>query len=112
VKGDGVHIWVCPRYQRLRDLPMPEAAARGQDVLVECLARKGVNETDAYAVPFGFEEMSFDRALDDREQSFVTETRELGPKREGHLLPNHRGHRQRLSHVLAEPPHPSVDHLP
>ena len=90
---------------------MPESATRRQDAFVERLAGERVDEADAGAVPFGRQEMRVDRLLDDRQQRLVAEVGHLGPERERRLLPDHRGHRQRLAHLLAEPLHPPVDHL-
>ena len=90
---------------------MPEAPPRRQDALVERLPRQRVDEADARAIPLRRQQMGLDRPLDDRQQRLLVEVRHLGPERERHLLPDHRGHRQRLAHLLAEPGHPPVDHL-
>ncbi len=111
VVGNGVRVGVDVRQQSLRHQPMPEPSARWQDALVERRPGKGVDETNAGAVPLGLQQVRLHRLLHDVQDPFVLQFRRLRPEGERHILPNHGRDRQRLPRRLAQACDPAVDHL-
>ena len=108
---DRIRVGVRARQQRLSHPPMPEPAARWQDAFVERFSGQCVDEANAGAIPLGFQEMSVNGLLDDRQQRLIVKVRHLCPDGERHLLPDDRRDCQWFAHLLAEPSHPPLDDL-
>jgi hypothetical protein len=112
VIGDRVGIGLRASQKCLRDPLVPEPAARREHAFVERLAGEGMDEANAGAIAFGRQEMEIHGLLDDRQERLFVKAGDCTPEGEWDFLANHRGNRQRLAHVFAQPSHPNVDDLP